>query len=352
MELDAIITQYIATLENRKAPKTVREKKYSLLRFAQFVGTQSLTPDLVFNYIHWLETKPIRPYKNNSLRTEITLLKTFEKWMLKNGKCQVAFTTLLELPQKEQLKDFVYVDPEMIDKAIEAGTTPKPFIRRGLPGDNALNKYRKLETRACLKFISRRGLRIEEALRLQGSDLNFDCPKPLFRIAPIKGHKETWVEIPADMVEELRSRKDRGRAFETTEKLCNLSLQRGWVAVGLKGYTHNHILRHEFVTNLLKNNVPMEKVQKAARHSSIKITIDTYGHLDNSDVDPLIQSADPRTRQALSYEEQVTFLEQQLERLRLGHVGLTEVHKTTDEFTYTLRRKGGGKHEAATSGHS
>jgi len=320
MKLDAIISQYIAAMRLKdQAPKTLKEKRNSLMRFCCFVGNNPLTPQVALEYIIHLQTKPIRPYVNASLAFEITMLKTFEKWQLKHYPDLKEWTILLERPKKQpSLKNFVYVDPLKIDEAIEAGSMPVPFVRRGEPGDNAINAKRKLEARAALKMVSRKGLRIEEVLRLTGKDLNFDAPIPEFRIAPIKGHVAVWTQIPADMTEELRSRKGKLRVFETTEKLCNLVIQRGWDSLQLPGDPHNHMLRHQHAAHLLKNGVPMEKVQKEMRHKSIKVTIDTYGHLLNSDVDPIVQATDPRTRRALDYQRQAALVLDTLKRLHLG----------------------------------
>ncbi len=40
-----------------------------------------------------------------------------------------------------------------------------------------------------------------------------------------------------------------------------------------------HRLRHTFASELLTNGVPIFKVSKWLSHSSIQLTIDTYGHL-------------------------------------------------------------------------
>ena len=45
-----------------------------------------------------------------------------------------------------------------------------------------------------------------------------------------------------------------------------------------------HDVRHTTITLLLRLKVPMHLVQRIARHSNIRLTVDTYGHLDVSDL--------------------------------------------------------------------
>lgn len=47
---------------------------------------------------------------------------------------------------------------------------------------------------------------------------------------------------------------------------------------GLKDLTF-HDLRHTYAALLIKNNVPIKYIQKQLGHSTIKMTMDTYGHL-------------------------------------------------------------------------
>jgi integrase len=47
---------------------------------------------------------------------------------------------------------------------------------------------------------------------------------------------------------------------------------------GLRRFTI-HQLRHTYATLLIKAGVPLPYISKQLGHSSIKITVDTYGHL-------------------------------------------------------------------------
>ena len=45
-----------------------------------------------------------------------------------------------------------------------------------------------------------------------------------------------------------------------------------------------HDVRHTTITLLLRLKIPMQLVQRIARHSNIRLTVDTYGHLDVADL--------------------------------------------------------------------
>ena len=45
-----------------------------------------------------------------------------------------------------------------------------------------------------------------------------------------------------------------------------------------------HTIRHAVVTDLLRKGVNMYDISKLCRHSSIKTTMDIYGHLQPSDL--------------------------------------------------------------------
>jgi site-specific recombinase XerD len=51
---------------------------------------------------------------------------------------------------------------------------------------------------------------------------------------------------------------------------------------GISGF-RMHDLRHTFATYLVKNDIPLSKVQKALGHKTISMTL-KYAHLSNSDI--------------------------------------------------------------------
>jgi integrase len=54
-----------------------------------------------------------------------------------------------------------------------------------------------------------------------------------------------------------------------------------------------HDLRHSCATNLLKAGVPLQHVQRILRHSSIRVTVDIYGHLGVEDLRAAVEAGNP-----------------------------------------------------------
>lgn len=54
-------------------------------------------------------------------------------------------------------------------------------------------------------------------------------------------------------------------------------------------YRPPHSTRHTFVTRLLEADVSLSKIQKLVGHSTIRLTVDTYGHLMTDDVRKAIE---------------------------------------------------------------
>ena len=55
-----------------------------------------------------------------------------------------------------------------------------------------------------------------------------------------------------------------------------------------------HDLRHTAATHLLQAGVPVQHVQRILRHSSINITVGTYGHLLTEDLRPALEKLGPQ----------------------------------------------------------
>lgn len=76
--------------------------------------------------------------------------------------------------------------------------------------------------------------------------------------------REEWIAEAVDKADEKRRRESDFLAY-----------------VDKKGrYADFHCLRHTFITNLGRANVPIKMAQTLARHSDIKLTMDIYTHVD------------------------------------------------------------------------
>ncbi|MEU9119125.1 site-specific integrase [Streptomyces sp. NPDC048506] len=106
--------------------------------------------------------------------------------------------------------------------------------------------------------------------------------KHVARYGPLTHRKAgEWRDIPAPAIlepiaEKLRIRNQAGGMIYPD--LFRKSWDRALKRLGLPDYDP-HDLRHEWATVTLSNGVPIHEVSRWMGHSSIKITVDRYGHL-------------------------------------------------------------------------
>lgn len=299
--LQNAIHDYLVNYSNEAnlAPKTVQNKKDMLKRLVPFLQDRPFTFETCREFIAYMFA-----HGWNTPNTRLNLvrvMRAFVNFLYKHKYIEENFAQELAKP-KVPRKEFDYVDPETVEKIIIAGTEPSPY-------DNDRNRKIKVEMRACLRFILRTGLRINEAITLKGSDLNlFDNP-PTFWVISKGGNREI-LPLPKDMIDELKTRLDKERVFEVTEKTCNEVLQRGAKALGLPVKLTNHSLRHIFASNLVKNRVPIQMVSRLLRHSSVEITDKTYTHLDVNDLSLILNSNQTVVEKGLTPEQVFMNIEQ------------------------------------------
>ena len=239
--------------------------------------------------------------KPNSRVNVIKNLRAFVNFLYKRGYLNENFSSELTKP-KVPKREFNYVDPEVVEKIIFAGTKYSEF-------DNARNRAIKDDMRAGLRFILRTGLRINELVTLKSSDLNLYDDPPTFWVSS-KGGNRDLLPLPKDMVDELKTRQQNSLVFKVTSKTCNDVLKRGAEALELPVALTNHSLRHIFASNLVKNKVPIQMVSRLLRHSSVDITDKTYTHLNVSDLSLILNSSQSIIINGLTHEQIFTNVEQ------------------------------------------
>lgn len=216
---------------------------------------------------------------------------------------------------------------EAIDETLVQGNPATGLLKRILPPKNkrhekdpepfTINERQRFEAwsethcslkeQVLLKFMNHSGLRLGEALsvRLGNLDLikmtyHVTQSYRQYRFKKPKGSKFRFVDLPAYLVEDLkfyiqRLRYEKLKAGKGAEvdflfedpdcdgkwPLSQRKAQRlvERVSLGAKLSRRNpHDLRHTYATIMLMAHQSPAYVQKQLGHSSISITVDTYGH--------------------------------------------------------------------------
>jgi integrase len=154
-----------------------------------------------------------------------------------------------------------------------------------------------------LLCAARTGLRMGELIGLQWGDIDFHGGFIEVRRAVVMGretttksHKIRRVDMSRQLMEELKRRKEirQLEAMNGEEllpwvflspggiRLDERNLRRSWYRCLEQAEIRTvrfHDLRHTFVSLLIQKGVHPKYIQEQAGHSSIQVTMDTYGHL-------------------------------------------------------------------------
>jgi integrase/recombinase XerD len=148
----------------------------------------------------------------------------------------------------------------------------------------------------CLGTIYACGLRVQEGVRLQVTDI--DGERKLLHVRHPKGGSERYVPIPSHTLERLRqhwtshrdplwlfpaAKQSAGMCHSTmTVPMCVSGVQRAFQAALLASGVHKlasvHTLRHSYATHLLEAGVNLRIIQAYLGHRSPQTTA-LYTHL-------------------------------------------------------------------------
>jgi len=124
------------------------------------------------------------------------------------------------------------------------------------------------------------GLRAGEQLRLLRADT--DLERETITVRSSKGHEDEHLPLHPRAAELLRTaqdahKEDRVFPWWSGVDTLNQAFQRLCDRAGVEAITW-HDLRRTFCTRLALAGVPMEQIQRLARHATLEVTIQRYAH--------------------------------------------------------------------------
>lgn len=281
------------SIEKGLEAKSIRNKRDILDKLIPFLNDRPLIFETCREYAFYMYEHGWN--KPNSRVNIIKNLRAFVNFLYERGYIDENFSKKLIKPKviREPLRLSSEADAE---KCIIAGTEPGRF-------DNARNKRIKAETRLCLQFVLRTGLRISEALNLKGIHLSPYDDQPSFQVRS-KGGKISLLPIPEDMIEEMKQRVNKIRVFEVTEKTCNKNLKDGMAKLGIPYLLTCHKLRDIYSLSRLRRGNSLQIVSRTLRHSSVAITDKCYSDYVLDDLVEAINDS-PLIKHSLTSEQLV-----------------------------------------------
>jgi len=168
-----------------------------------------------------------------------------------------------------------------------------PVVLSRAEVSRVLGQVRRFHYRVCLSTIYACGLRLQEGVQLQISQI--DSARMVLHIHNSKGHQDRCVPLPGRTLELLRSYwlshrhgvwlfpGRNGFSLRTAAQPMDVSgVQRAFraavAASGLQKQATVHTLRHSYATHLLEAGISLRLIQAYLGHSSPKTTT-LYTHL-------------------------------------------------------------------------
>lgn len=297
------LRQYLVWItEEQNLTLDVSAESSAWQRFAQgekevagHVGPETITEHLVNADTEYLRSflayLAESSYSPATMARKIATLRSFYKWLERNGVIDTNPMTLIRTPrQKKRLPKAI--DVEQVEKLLSA------------PNDKTLLGSRD---RAILETLYSTGIRVSELVGINFGDIDETGQAIVIRgkgrkerIVPLGTHAMTalshYIEtlkanhIPNEIEDPLFINKHNTRlSTRSVRRKVSKYLEQ----VGLDPSISPHTLRHSFATHLLDNGADLRSVQELLGHQSLSTT-QVYTHLTTKRMRESYDDAHPR----------------------------------------------------------
>jgi len=292
---DPLLESFLALLTARRAPRTVEAYRRDLAALAAFLGRPPATAN-ADDVQSWLADLRARGQAPSSIARRAAAARTFFRHLVALGFRSDNPAAEVELPRRHKRLPRS-LSPREVERLLEAANGVSP---------------RTLRDRALVELLYGAGLRVSEAVGLDGGRI--DLENRLVRCLG-KGDKERIVPLGREAAEALRRYLSRGRPFlnrrHRPELFLNaqggaltragafLILRRLSAKAGLEPErVHPHLLRHSFATHLLEGGADLRSVQEMLGHADLGTT-ELYTHVSERRRRDTYFKAHPHARRRL-----------------------------------------------------
>jgi len=242
----------------------------------------------VRRFAQWLNNSP-HPASENDLRRYLLFIKNDQQW--EGNSLRVAYSGLKFFYARTCPQQWPTLSKLRVPKQVKL-----PTVLTIPEVDQLIDAIRKPALRCFFWTVYSLGLRLQESLHLQISDI--DGGRMLVHVRRGKGHKDRLVPLTAKTLDMLRAHWATHRhpqwlfpcegrnhqqsstaerpMSESTVQDCIKKVvdELGWAKRGVS----THTLRHCYATHLLEAGVNLRQIQKYMGHSTLQTTT-IYLHL-------------------------------------------------------------------------
>lgn len=252
---------------------------------------KDVTYDNIRMYLNYLYTKEL---SKSSLSRNLSALRTFFRWLFKEGKIDNNPMVLITSPKKDR-KLPTYINYEDVEKILNIPDTNTPLGIR----DSAI-----------LEMLYSTGIRVGELVSIRMSDIHFDSHMITVNG---KGNKQRNVLFGDILASKLKRYIEDSRIDLLKEKKNDILflncygnkltprgiediLNRNIKKSGFDFSVHPHMFRHTFATHMLDNGADLKVVQELLGHENLSTT-QIYTHVSNERLRRVYLSAHPRAKE-------------------------------------------------------
>ncbi len=272
-------------IERNSSEHTIKNYSVDLKEFNVFLkGVSVENVDYLFvrKYLAFLKERGLNV---RSISRKLSSLRSFFKFLVKEGLLKINPTDAIVSPKQEKLLPKFLTEEEVV-KLIEASDT---------------STEKGLRDRAIFETLYSTGMRVSELVGMKEDDIDFiSSTVKVFG----KGKKERLLPIGDRALLAIRNylkkrNMDSSRIFLNKNKkpLSDRGLRKILdtyiLKVGLKNHVSPHTFRHSFATHMLNRGADLRCVQELLGHANLSTT-QIYTHLTTDKLKSIYEKAHPR----------------------------------------------------------
>lgn len=283
-------------VERQLSDNTLQSYKRDLIAYARHLVYEQKLADfnqvVRDNILLYLDSLRAVGKSSKTVSRQISSIRSFHQFLLREKVCDQDPTVHLEMPKKEQTLPKV-LSIEDIDALISAPSIEKPQGIRDI---------------AILEMMYGSGMRISELIALNLEDVHLTMGfVRVFgkggkeRIIPLgRGALTACTNYLNDARPQLLGNAPKNDAFFITQRGKGFTRQGCWKIIkehaqtaGINKEITPHVLRHSFATHLIENGADLRAVQELLGHSDISTT-QIYTHVSKTRLSEVYKQFHPR----------------------------------------------------------
>lgn len=283
-------------VERQLADNTLQSYNRDLTAYARHICYEQKIEDfnkvVRENILLYLDSLRAVGKSSKTVSRQISSIRSFHQFLLREKVCEQDPTVHLEMPKKEQTLPKV-LSIEDIDALISAPSVEKPQGIRDI---------------AILEMMYGSGMRISELIALNLEDVHITMGfVRVFgkggkeRIIPLgRGALTACTNYLNEARPQLLGNAPKNDAFFITQRGKRFTRQGCWKIIkehastaGITKEITPHVLRHSFATHLIENGADLRAVQELLGHSDISTT-QIYTHVSKTRLSEVYKQFHPR----------------------------------------------------------